>query len=120
MITKFGIVLAAGSLLGSMQAHADGYQRWIEVVNRGNAAIEAVYITTIDERDGHRWGNVLGGYLIHPGYSRVVEPNYHGGYCRFDIMVTYENGSEVPVWNINLCEAVEVDVSDIGYTQVGY
>lgn len=120
MITKFGTVLAAVSLLGTTQANADQYQRWVEVFNGGNETIWSVYITNIREPNPLRWGDVLGEYVINPGYSMVVEPYVDHGYCRFDIIVEYESGREVPVWDVNLCVEDTIFVNEMGYTQVGY
>lgn len=120
MITKTAFAVATTvSLLGTAQANADPYQRWIEIINHGNWAIESVHITHIRETDPYRWGDVLGGY-IYPGYSAFVEPYVSEGYCRFDIMVGYEDGTEIAVWDVNLCTATKIDVSDMGYTQVSF
>lgn len=119
MITKTALAMAAVSLLGTAQANADQYQRWVEIINHGIGTVKSVHITTIAEPYPYRWGDVLGG-RIYAGHSAIVEPYYDGGYCRFDIMVGYEDGTEVPVWDVNLCTATTVDVSDMGYTQVSF
>ena len=118
MITQLGIAVAALSFLGSMQGAA-AYERWVEVVNGGDAAIWSVRISHIDDpQKGRR--DLLGSYVIEPGSSMVVEPDNPQGYCRFDIFVLYENNVEVPVWDVNLCVEEAIFVNDMGYIQVGY
>lgn len=96
-----GLLFSAGA--------ASAYERWIEVVNHSNVAIESIYITHVDDPSfGRR--DLLGTYMISPGDSMVVEPRNPQGYCRFDILVVYENGYEERFFDINLCEETTLSV----------
>jgi hypothetical protein len=85
---------------------ASAFQRWVDVVNNGGSAIYSVYITNVDDRSYGR--DLLGNYMIPAGYEMRVEPDLSNGYCRFDVLVTYETGQEVTLWGVNLCEATTI------------
>jgi len=88
------------TFLGSNIASA--YERWINVVNSSGVAIESIYITDVDTKG---WGrDLLGEYIIRPGDEMTVEPRNPRGYCRFEILIVYENGYEERFYGINLCE----------------
>ena len=46
--------------------------------------------------------------MIPAGYQMRVEPECNDGYCRFDVLITYETGEEVTLWGVNLCEATTI------------
>jgi hypothetical protein len=41
-----------------------------------------------------------------------VEPDVNNGYCRFDVLVTYETGAELRLWGVNLCETTRIYASE--------
>jgi len=101
--TIAAVAVAAGLFAANT---ASALERWVDIVNNGYSAIYSVHITNVDDR---RYGrDLLGNYTIPAGYQQRVEPDYNNGYCRFDVLVTYETGEEVAMWGINLCEVTTI------------
>ncbi len=117
------LVAIAISATGAFTSQAfarsnDGYERWVDIVNMSDLAIEQVRISNIDE--DYYGPDLLRNTVIY-GYDEArVEPRRPDGYCRFDALITYEDGTQVQVWNVNLCEATTIRVDDNGYTDVWY
>jgi len=102
----------AGGAAATAQAR-DGYQRWFDVVNTsGSVAIHSVYATHRDDRSFGR--DLLGDSMVAPRSSLRVQPDFHSGYCIFDVRVRYENGAQVTRWGVNLCQATAVIVNPNG------
>jgi hypothetical protein len=109
----FRTTIAAVALTASLVAAnaAAAYERWINIHNVGDVAIVAVQVSDIGRDD---WGpDILRGD-IPVGYYNEVDPPQTRGYCRFDIRLTYDDGSTSDIYDVNLCEAVDL-VTD-GYT----
>jgi hypothetical protein len=97
----------------------DGLQRWVDIVNHADQPIYYVQISDID--DPYYGPDILGPETIieaHTAYR--VEPPAHNGYCRFDILLTYQDGSEIAIHDVNLCEATDIAAWDNGTFDVAY
>jgi hypothetical protein len=106
--------LASAALVANT---ASAFERWVYVVNEGYSSIYSVHITHVDDSG---WGrDLLGSYLIRAGEEMLVEPDYHDGYCLFDVKITYETGRELILWDVNLCEALTI-YTDGNYGDVEY
>jgi len=108
-MTKFALsVMTAAVLgLGSLQATAaDGFNRRFDIVNESDATIVAVRASNIDNPNFGR--DLLGNYVVRPGYKMNLLPVRDQGYCRFDVQITFGNGDVQRIWDVNLCEATEV------------
>ncbi len=106
--TSAAFVVVAGLLAANA---ASAYERWVDIHNVGDATVVAVQVSDIDRND---WGpDILTG-VIAVGGAAEVDPPLTRGYCRFDIRLTYQDGSTADIYDVNLCEAVDL-VTD-GYT----
>ncbi|MER8842903.1 hypothetical protein NKH86_30250 [Mesorhizobium sp. M0913] len=104
-------LVVAASLLSAGTASA--HQRWVDINNLGSSEIVGVYISNIDKQI---WGrNLLGSYSIDVGYEMTVDPRRPEGYCRFDVLMEFADGSQTIAWDQNLCEITDVVVSESGY-----
>ena len=101
--TIAAVALTAGLVAANA---ASAFERWVDIVNSGNSAIYSVFITNVDDRSYGR--DLLGNYMIPAGYEMRVEPEVNNGYCRFDVLITYETGQEITLWGVNLCEATTI------------
>ncbi|MDW9854085.1 hypothetical protein GOB46_16040 [Sinorhizobium meliloti] len=45
----------------------------------------------------------------------IVEPLDDEGYCFFDVLIEYADGSEVALWEVDLCTATSVAVDEWDY-----
>jgi hypothetical protein len=111
-MTMFRTMIAAVTIAsGAFAANtASAFERWVDVVNNGSVAIRSVFITNVDDRSYGR--DLLGEYVLPAGYQQRFEPDVNNGYCRFDILVTFEAGSDLTLWDVNLCEATTISVDD--------
>jgi hypothetical protein len=103
---KLLISAVAAGVLGLTTFQASAHQRWFDLVNDTGSTIVAVRATNIDDPSFGR--DLLGHYVIRPGRSMQIEPVRHHGYCRFDLELTFDNGARQSIWDVNLCEAVQV------------
>lgn len=106
-MNKMKLTAALVALFAASPALAqDGFQRWIDVVNRTNVTLERFYATDVGTNS---WGpDLLGDGVIPPGRQQRLEPTrgqQRRGFCRFDIRVTFANGEAVERRGVNLCEA---------------
>ena len=108
--TIAAVAVAAGLFAANT---ASAFERWVDIVNNGSASIYSVHITNVDDRSYGR--DLLGDYTIPAGYEMRVEPDVNNGYCRFDVLVTYETGAEVTMWGVNLCEATTIYTDGYGW-----
>jgi hypothetical protein len=113
MIAAAAIAMVASASAGS----ASALERWVDIANVGDYNIRSVRISDIDRID---FGHNLLGSMLPPGYLTRLDGYRHRGYCRFDVKVTYETGQEVVLWDVNLCKATKIYVTDFGYTEVSY
>jgi hypothetical protein len=103
-------IAAAAVMVASIFAAnaAFAYERWIDFVNVSDFGVTDMRIVNLDDQ---RWGpNLLNG-ILPAGYHTVVNPRRPQGYCRFDIRLTYTDGTVSLIRDVNLCEAVRI-VSD--------
>jgi hypothetical protein len=109
------MMVAAGVALASPAA---ALERWVYVVNDGVSTVRSVQISHIDDPDWR--GDLLSPHTLAPGEMVLVEPAIHNGYCRFDVRVTFVGGSEVTLWDLNLCELSHIFVDEYGLTYASY
>lgn len=90
-------------------ADSDGQQRWLTIVNRSNVPIYRVHMTDVDTRT---WGpDVLGRRIVDPGEATRVYPQRvqsDRGYCRFDVLIVFENNARYEQRQVNICRATTV------------
>ena len=116
---KIELSALAALLAIAASGPAIAQERWVYVHNQGDLAILTVQISHI--KTPWRGPDLLGPTtIIQPGSYAFVEPENHEGYCRFDVVIGYENGQDVTLWDLNLCELADIYVSDSGATQVSY
>jgi hypothetical protein len=112
LITTALVVMAA--MTGAAVARTnDGLYRWIDIVNVGDQPIWHVQITDVGDRGYGR--DLLGDDIILVGDSVRVEPDRDRGYCKFDALFTlftFADGTEVMLWDVNLCEATKIFVDE--------
>ncbi len=101
-------VIAAGLAAANS---ASAYERWVDIHNVADTTVVAIQISDINN---NHWGpDILSGVIPANGVGEV-DPVNTRGYCRFDIRLTYADGSAADIHDVNLCEATDV-VTD-GYT----
>jgi hypothetical protein len=122
MFKLISTTLVAVLGLGVAEASADDLSREFLLVNHSNHTITEVLASNIGDQS---FGPVdlLGSETIGPHESLRIAPFNDEGWCRFDIRMTFSNGLQQDVYDVNLCEATRVttygDRND-GYVRVSY
>jgi hypothetical protein len=77
----------------------------IELANNTGATIYAVQMSDVGR---NAWGrDLLGDSVLPSGYSTVLHPE-NRGYCKYDLRVTFADGSSNTVTRLNACETLQV------------
>ena len=94
-------------------------ERWVDIVNEIERPILAVHVSPLGRPD---FGDddLLGPHLIPVGGEHRVTPRAHGDHCRFDVLITYMDGGDDVVWDVNLCRATEIVIDGFGYSHIAY
>lgn len=106
---RYKAIVSAVAFLAVSGGSAGAYERWVDIRNRSDELITEIYISNVHES----WEDaeeVLGSRVIWPGDEMRVEPYHPNGYCRFDVMIIYENGEEDYFYDVNLCEITDLTV----------
>ncbi len=105
--------------LGAVQVSArDQESRAFRLVNRSDYTITQVIASNIGEGTFVPV-DLLGAYKVGPHQSLVIAPFNDEGWCRFDIRMTFANGDQQEVYDVNVCEATSVTTYG-GYATATY
>ncbi len=104
---------AALVVVGALTANAaSAYERWVKINNTADTAVLAVQISHIND---NFWGpDILPG-VIQAHSGAVVDPVNTQGYCRFDVRLSYADGTTAEIRNVNLCEALSITTDGYAY-----
>jgi hypothetical protein len=95
-----GSVLALAALVMMPDAHA-AFNKRVSIINESDQNIVAFRATHTYETDWRR--DLLGQYVIHPGYHMVIDMDDGKGGCMYDFKTVMENGQEVFRYNVDVC-----------------
>jgi hypothetical protein len=95
-----GGVLAAAALFMVSDAHAAVNKR-VSIVNESDQNIVAFRAT--HSYDTIWRSDLLGDYVIHPGYHMVIDMDDGRSGCQFDFKTRMANGQEFVRYNVNVC-----------------
>ena len=83
----------------------------INVVNDSSNDIHKVQMSDIDAHSMGR--DLLGRSMLPVGYRfALTEPSFARDYCRYDLLITFDDGTTSLINDFNACEAVTVTVQD--------
>jgi len=100
---------AVVSLLGNTSS-AEALERWLRIHNNTSYELCFVQISHIATRD---WGpDILGDTCLKPGRYRTVDPGWQSGYCKMDMLFTFEDDEEVEEYDFNICEETDFHLVD--------
>lgn len=103
---KFAIVAAAASLCIAGQASAAIQD--VDVMNNSGETILAVYLSPEYRPD---WGrDLLGNEILEDGWMLEKRFNRDQGYCTYDVMVTFSDGSKMTKADVDLCTVSILEV----------
>ncbi len=115
-----GSVTATGAAVGGVVMRGptatgqhDHLQRWVNIVNAGSSELVDVYISDVGT---DFFGNDLfdGHFHLAGGEWTQIEPYLDRGYCMYDAKFVFADGTEQYLWNFNLCETLDISISEYG------
>lgn len=110
---KIVAALAFAASVFAVPAHAS--QAAIDLVNDSSSEIYAVHMTNIDDVSvGY---DLLGRNTLPSGFMVPgMEPDLDDGYCRYDLLVTFDDGATLMLNDFNACAVLSVTVRDRSFT----
>jgi hypothetical protein len=112
--------LATTMVMGAAQASAMSRAFWLD--NRSNQEIREVIASNVGARH-FLPVDLLGNEIIGAHDSLAIAPFNARGWCRFDFRITFGDGLQEDVYDVNVCEATRVTTygdGDDGYVRVSY
>ena len=116
-----GSLAATGGSPGGVTADGryDGLQRWVNIINAGSSELVDVYISDVGT---DFFGDDLfdGQFRLAGGEWTQIEPYLDRGYCMYDARFVFADGTEQYLWNFNLCETLDITISEYGVEDMTY
>jgi hypothetical protein len=103
MTKALNISLIAGAALFGMATltNANAYDRHVEIDNQSDSTITHFYASNVGTDDWQE--DVLGRYVVPPGYHVEVDLDDGTGYCHFDFKTIFRDGTNVVRHDVNVC-----------------
>jgi len=95
------IVVAAIGLMGATAGTANAYDRHIELENRSHTTIVSFYASNVGTNDWQE--DILGSDMLWPGYQTRINLDDGTGYCHFDFLTVFRDGTRVVQNNVDVC-----------------
>lgn len=90
--------------------------RWFNLMNESEWAIQAAYVANVDNPN---WGpNLLRGDTLDPFDYVVLDPVKAQGYCEFDILVVFSDGESMEMQGVDLCTYIDIYTDGYDYELV--
>ena len=100
------LYLAAALILGASAAFAEN--RVVTFTNTTEFVVNEIYGSNTGADTWEE--DVLGEDILQPGQGVDVNFDDGTGYCKFDFKVTFADGDEAVLADINVCEVGEVEI----------
>jgi hypothetical protein len=114
--------LTTAIALGAAQASADSLSREFLLENHSNHTITQVLASNIGDQTFLPI-DLLGDETVGAHGNLVIAPFNDDGWCRFDFRITFGNGLQQDVYDVNVCEATKLITygdRNNGYVRVSY
>lgn len=100
------IIMTVAILCGSAAVAAN---RVVTFTNNTSVAVNEIYGSNTGADTWEE--DVLGNDILEPGGAVDVDFDDGTGYCKFDFKVTFADGDEGTLTNINVCEVADVAIN---------
>jgi len=112
MTKALTISMIAGAALFGMTAVsvADTYDRHVELDNQSDSTITQFFASNVGTDNWQE--DVLGSYVLPPGYHVRINLDDGTGYCHFDFKTIFRDGSTVVRHDINVCAVTKYTLTD--------
>jgi hypothetical protein len=93
--------LLAGSVVMLSSQSASAYDRRIKVINNTGYAMTGLYASNTSKRN---WNyNMLQNGGIAPGDFVIADVDEGSGFCMYDLLAVFEDGTRVPRYQVDAC-----------------
>lgn len=99
-------VMAVAALCGSA---AFAENRVVTFTNNTSVVVNEIYGSNTGANTWEE--DVLGADILEPGESVDMNFDDGTGYCKFDFKVTFADGDEGTLANVNVCEVADVAIN---------
>lgn len=111
MLQKTIGALALGSiLLLAATSGASALNRHVRIHNSSSAAIEKFYASNVGTNDYEE--DILGSDVIDSGDTWDINIDDGTGYCKYDFLAVFDDGSKAKKNNVNVCEVSDFYFKD--------
>jgi hypothetical protein len=110
IVKSAALAAVVGGMGLASQAHADAYDRRIDLVNRSSQTITGFYASNVGENVWQE--DVLGRSTVRPGQRVRINLNDGTGYCMFDFRTVTASGEEIIRRRVNVCEVSRYTLTD--------
>jgi hypothetical protein len=111
-------VIAGSALFGAFAASAETHgDMWVVVNNHSSEFVSEIYVSPTEETE--TWGpNLIGESELGPGEFTEVVPAIDFGGCHFDVLLVFDDGYEMTLPEVDLCEFTNIATD--GYEYITY
>ena len=107
---KILAVALSALLLAVTNAPAFALNRHVHIHNNTSVVMNEFYASNVGTSDYEE--NILHGDVIESGNSWNVNIDDGTGYCRYDFMAVFDDGSQAKKDNVNVCEVSDFYFND--------
>jgi len=106
-ILKAGLLLAALTA-STIQAHA--LDRRVQINNVSGYDILEFYASNTGSKSWEE--DILGSSILASGESVIINIDDGSGYCKYDFLAVFEDGTETTSANNNVCELAQFNFTN--------
>ena len=111
MITKTLCVLTLGiALFSATSGSAFALNRHVHIHNNTSVVMSEFYASNVGAKDYEE--NILGSDVIEAGDSWDINIDDGTGYCRYDFLAVFDDGSKAKKDHVNVCEVSDFYFDD--------
>jgi hypothetical protein len=102
---RIAALTALALLASSLAAPVLAQDRSVRIHNNTGVTLYRFYST---DSGSKKWGNdVMGSSTLESGRSMKLNFDNRYGYCEFDFLAVFEDGTELTRANVNVCEIAD-------------
>jgi ABC-type glycerol-3-phosphate transport system substrate-binding protein len=103
ILTRFSLAACLGlALLASSASADDGKNRKVKIINETNHTVVHFYGSNAGSESWEE--DILGDEVLKPGKSVTINFEDGSGYCKFDFLAKFDDGTKAEKHGIDVCE----------------
>lgn len=106
LIGSLLVAMMVGLVYPTTEARADQYDRRVVVINDTSMTLVEFYASNVGTEEWQE--DILGEDVLDSGETATINIDDDTGYCRYDFLAIFEDGTEVVNPDVNVCEAESI------------